>query len=375
MDLQKKEIKLGISLYPSKAEVEELTRYIDLASSRYFRYLFLNMIGAEEKKAHERNMYICRYASKRGFDVSLDISVNQIMKRSPTELVDLLNNLTKEGVFAIRVDDGLDGKAEEFILTHNDKLSVELNASTNSASFDYLYKNAQAYRERIIASHNFYPQEDTGLSEEFFLQATQRCLNYGIKDIGSFITLNKSDNLKGVWAEGNITPTLESHRKLPLVTQLQHLLMFKDIKRALISNQFASKKDLENLSKLRFRQLSLFVKLEDHITPFEKKIILEDKHHVRGDMSVGFIRSTQNRIVLKDHSIPVNNAISNGFYDVGDILLINESFGRYKGELQVVLQPGIKRTSKKNIIAKVIPSNLFLLKLAQPWMPIGFFAN
>ena len=87
------------------------------------------------------------------------------------------------------------------------------------------------HKKRIIASHNFYPQENTGLTENFLLEATKNYTQHGIENIGAFITLNDNENLKSVWKEGNTTPTLEKHRKLPLVTQLQHFLLLNDIKR------------------------------------------------------------------------------------------------------------------------------------------------
>ena len=147
------------------------------------------------------------------------------------------------------------------------------------------------------------------------------------------------------------------------------------LKEIIVSNQFASEAELAMLEKLKRENLVLFVELETNISPLAKKIILNDPHCVRGDMAVGFIRSTQNRIVLKNVAIPANNALSTGYYSVGDVLLINENFGRYKGELQVVLQPNIKRTARKNIIARVVQSNLFLLKLAQPWMKLKFLED
>ena len=373
MSLNKDEIKLGISLYPSKEKIEEALAYIDLAHKYSFNYLFLNMIEQDDgDNAQQFNMKICEYAKQNGFQVSLDVSINQILQRSPLDAKNLLRSLAKHGVFAIRVDDGIDGKAEEFVLASNDELFVELNASTNTVVLDYLLKKVSMHKKRIIASHNFYPQENTGLTENFLLEATKNYTQHGIENIGAFITLNDNENLKSVWKEGNTTPTLEKHRKLPLVTQLQHFLLLNDIKRVIVSNQFASEAELAMLEKLKRENLVLFVELETNISPLAKKIILNDPHCVRGDMAVGFIRSTQNRIVLKNVAIPANNALSTGYYSVGDVLLINENFGRYKGELQIVLQPNIKRTARKNIIARVIQSNLFLLKLAQPWMKLRF---
>ena len=376
MNLNKNETKLGFSLYPSKEKIEESLKYIDLACKHSFSYLFLNMIGQIDGNNDQQfNMKICEYAKRKGLQVSLDVSINQILQKSPIDAKNLLRSLSKHGVFAIRVDDGIDGKAEEFILASNDELFVELNASTNTVALDYLLKKVSMHKKRIIASHNFYPQENTGLTENFLLEATKNYVQHGIENIGAFITLNDKENVKSVWKESNITPTLEKHRKLPLVTQFQHFLLLNDIKRVIISNQFASKTEFAMLEKLKKENLVLFVELETNISPLAKKIILNDPHCVRGDMAVGFIRSTQNRIVLKNVAIPANNALSTGYYSIGDVLLINENFGRYKGELQIVLQPNIKRTARKNIIARVIESNLFLLKFAQPWMKLKFFED
>lgn len=54
----------------------------------------------------------------------------------------------------------------------------------------------------------------------------------------------------------------------------------------------------------------------------------------------------------------------------GDILIGNDDFGKYKNELQIVLQP--HSDARKNKVGSVAKEELILLDYIQPWSKFLF---
>ena len=80
------------------------------------------------------------------------------------------------------------------------------------------------------------------------------------------------------------------------------------------------------------------------------------------------IRSTE---VRKKH---VNSDISKRDYDtqnVGDVVIGNNNFGKYKGETQIVIKE-MPLDERKNRVAKVVSEEIFLLGFIGSWINFKF---
>ena len=79
-------------------------------------------------------------------------------------------------------------------------------------------------------------------------------------------------------------------------------------------------------------------------------------------------RSTMPRITYKDASIPARNTRD---LKRGDIVIVNENYDRYKGELHVVLKD-MPNDGKKNVVAHLPEEELILLDYLDAWKTFAF---
>jgi hypothetical protein len=131
----------------------------------------------------------------------------------------------------------------------------------------------------------------------------------------------------------------------------------------IIGNAYASDEEIIKLGRINRYLLELEIELENGISSVEKQIILDEEHVRRGDISEYLIRSVEVRKKYVNSSI---TPLSMQTQKVGDVVIGNNSFGKYKAELQVVLKE-MPEDARKNVVAKVVPEELFLMNYIDPW--------
>lgn len=95
--------------------------------------------------------------------------------------------------------------------------------------------------------------------------------------------------------------------------------------------------------------------------------MLENQHFRRGDITSQMVRSTQVRKDYKQENPPHDNE---QIFQVGDIVIGNDQFGKYKNELQIVLEP--HRDERKNKVGSIQKDELILLDYIRPWTKFRF---
>lgn len=80
------------------------------------------------------------------------------------------------------------------------------------------------------------------------------------------------------------------------------------------------------------------------------------------------IRSTWPRVVFADKSIQPANTRD---LKRGDVVILNDGYSRYKGELHVVLKD-MPNDGRKNVIGHIPDYELVLLDYIKPWKLFGF---
>ncbi|VDG22790.1 DUF871 domain-containing protein [Lactiplantibacillus mudanjiangensis] len=358
---------LGISVYPTKAPTEESIAYLKLAAHYGFKRVFASLLDVTPENkdailaqfktvftvANELGMYVTIDANPRLFD-TLGIDYHHL---------GLFKDL---GASAIRLDANFDGLTESMMSYEDSGLDIELNLSVDTGNIG----NIMSYlpnKQRLSGCHNFYPQRFTGLDLDFFTKCTEKYRQMGLKT-AAFVTSQVATTGPHPFNDG--LPTLEIHRDLPIVVQAKHLFATGLIDDVLISNQFASEAELQQLSQLNQSQLSLAVDFEPTATPLEKEILLAHQHFNRGDVNSYSVRSTFVKLQYKDQSIPVNHA--GAALQPGDVVIGNDSFGQYKGEVNIVKQPMPNIDQHKNVVGHLVPDEQFLIPYIQPWMKFRF---
>ena len=351
--------RLGVSIYPEKTTIEKDKEYLSLVSEHGFERVFtclLSVIKPKEEIVAEFKEIIT-HAKELGMEVILDVA--------PAVFQDLgisyddLSFFADLGADGIRLDLGFDGMKESRLTYNEFGLKIELNMSNNIEYLPNIISH-QANKNRLIGCHNFYPQRYTGLPYDFFIECSNRFKRHGLTT-AAFVS--SQHGTIGPWDINDGLCTLETHRDLPIQIQAKHLWATGVIDDVIIGNSYASEAEIIALGNLNRELLELDITLLDNVTETEENVILDEMHFRRGDISEYMIRSTEVRKKYKDYDFRPG---SSDEVQKGDVIIGNNDFGKYKGELQVVLRE-TPLDNRKNVVAKIVDEEQFLIDYIKPW--------
>ncbi len=354
-------ISLGISIYPDKSKLEDDLEYIDLAAKYGTKRIFTNLLGLGGKSKDEiKAEFSARIDHAHKYNIEVIVDVAPYIFDELDISYDDLSFFNEIGADGIRMDESFDG-AKEAIMSHNAYgLKLEVNASGNVKQLENIV-GFKPNKEKLIASHNFYPQKYTGLGLDYFLRNSQAIKANNI-ELSAFVSSNEKDAF-GPWDVNEGLCTLEAHRNLLIDLQARHLIATGLIDNVSIANAYASEAEFKALAKIADGKVNLKVNLEYDLTDSEKEILYYAKHFVRGDISDYMRRSTMTRIIFKNSVVKPKNTRA---LKRGDIVIVNDNYSRYKGELHIVLMD-MENEGNKNVVARVKDEELFLLDYLDSW--------
>ena len=383
----------GISVYPDLSPLSEIKGYMALAAqygcSRVFSSMFSVEGSEEEILAYFKEFIDAAHAV--GLQVSLEVNP-QCLERfgaGPGEL-SVFHDI---GCDILRMDVPLTTAGLLQALDNPYGIRLELNASMGEGSEEKLFEVLEAGGDpqKLLLCHNFYPQRYTGMKWEKFKATNRRLSKTGVP-IAAFIS-SHAEKTHGVWGAVAGLPTVERHRDLPLDLQARELLATEDIDCVLIGNAYASEEELKALQEVFAPMIppaddpmasilkamgvtpeatptapvlpkKLRVKLDDGITPIERKILFGFYPHMDvGDSSEWIWRSRMPRFVYQKETIPPRPCEGETFR-VGDVVMVNDNYKHYAAEVQIVLKP-IVNDGTRNLVGHLEPQELELLNLVR----------
>lgn len=355
--------RLGISLYPDVSkDMKKDKDYIDLAAKYGYTRIFTNLlsVGKEELEAFKE---LNKYAHEKGFEVILDVAPSVFEENNCTfDNLSFFKDLHADG---IRLDEGFNGQKEALMTMNPERLKIEVNASQDTGYIDNIL-SYKPYRDNLITCHNFYPQRYTALSYDLFMKTSKQIKKNNLK-IAAFVS-SQTKGAFGPWPVNDGLCTLEMHRDLPMDLQVRHLYATEVVDDILIANCYASEEELKTVSLIHPGKLTIKIELEPGVSDVEKEIIFEYPHFVRGDMSEYMARSTMCRIDYKDASIKPEKTPK--VLHRGDVCILNENYGRYKGELHIILKD-MPNDGNINLVGRVLEEEMIMLEFIQPWKPFA----
>ncbi|MGX6980216.1 DUF871 domain-containing protein [Vagococcus elongatus] len=357
--------KFGISVYPNHSSVEDIKEYMDLAAKYGFSRVFtcLLSVDKEDKKQIVADFSeTIAHATALGMEVIADISPKVFDELGIS--YDDLSFFKEIGADGIRLDMGFTGNEESIMTFNPQELAIELNISSGTRYLENIL-SYQANAAKLQGCHNFYPHRYTGLSYEHFIETTTVYKKHGIST-AAFV--NSPSATIGPWPVKEGLCTLEMHREWPITTQAKHLWATDLIDDVIIANAFASEEELKALSNIDPYKITLDCVLRDDIPEIERKIVLEEFHFNRGDISDYVIRSTQSRVKYKGHEFKTFNTEE---MHTGDILIESSLYAHYAGELQIALLP-MENSGKTNVVGHITEADQVLLPYIKPWQKFAF---
>ncbi|BAL61911.1 MupG family TIM beta-alpha barrel fold protein [Melissococcus plutonius] len=358
---------LGISIYPYKENEEETMAYIELAAKYGYQRVFTNLLMIEpgKEKAVIAKMKKA-IACARKFNMEVILDVNPAVFDQLGISYQNLAPFKEMGATGLRLDMTFDGLVESLMTFDQTNLDLEINISNDTAYLENIL-SYQPDKKRIIGCHNFYPQRFTGLDYDYFVKCSKKYKALGLKT-AAFVNSQVADHGPHVYTDGLCT--VEMHRDWPIVLQAKHLFATGLIDDVIIANAYASEAELKAMSEVNSEQIEFNVEFTSTVTPLEKEIVLDNQHLNRGDINSYSIRSTFVKLKYADQTIEINHPKEQ--LALGDITIGNNSFGQYKGEVNIVKQPMPNHKHEKNNVAKIIEEELFLLSYIHPWSKFRF---
>lgn len=357
---------LGVSIYPDKTSVQENIEYLDLAAKYGFKRVFSCLLSVDKPKEEIIKTFkeIINHANSLGMHVILDVDPSIFSKLNIS--YDDLSFFYELGASGIRLDLGFDGNKEALLTFNKYQLDIEINMSSGTKYLDNILSYSPN-KNKLIASHNFYPQKYTGLDYKHFIKC---CLDFKKHNIKTAAFITSKNGKIGPWSTMDGLCSLEMHRNLNIATQAKHLMMTGLIDDIIIGNAFASEEELKELSIIFSGPISLKVIPTTTNNSIENTLLFDEIHINRGDINSYFLRSSVGRLKYNKNNIPQNNALYN--LVKGDVLICNNNLSHYRGELQLVKNNHPNNEYRKNVIAKVVDEEIFLIDLIQPWAKFKF---
>lgn len=359
--------RLGISIYPEHSVLEEDTAYMKKAGALGYKRVFTCLLSVEGKSREEViGEFRARadVAHDAGMEITADVSP-AVFDRMGISYEDL-SVFSEMHLDGIRLDEGFDGIKESMMTFNPQGLKVELNASTKIAYIANILDN-HPDRRKLITCHNFYPQRYSGLSLSHFNRCNEAIREMGLP-VAAFVSSENPDAY-GPWPVNEGLCTLELHRDRPLSFQVRHLFATGMVDDVLIANAYATDAELKACADVNPSILTFGICLEKELTPVEQEILYyEPRHVVRGDMSEYMLRSTWPRVTFAKEPIPAANTRD---LKRGDVVILNDGYPKYKGELHIVLKE-MPNDGRKNVIGHLPEYEQVLLDYSEPWKIFAF---
>ena len=350
----------GISIYPFHASLKENCEYIEKAAHYGFTRAFTCLLSVDTSKKDEivaEFKKTIEYAEKKGIRVIADVAPN-IFKELDISYDDL-TFFGDLGATGIRLDMGFSGNEEANMTFNPQNLKIELNMSQKTHYLDTIM-DYKPNPNNLIGSHNFYPHRYTGLARKHFVECTEQFSQYHLRT-GAFVKAPSATI--GPWPVSDGLCSLEEHRDQALSYQVKDMFLNLGMHTVLISESFASDKELELMGSINPYLLELEIELVKDIPKTEKSIVLDELHFHRGDEGDYLIRSTQSRVKYKGHKFPVFNAAP---IKKGDILIESSDYGTYAGELHIA-RKDMPNSGKTNVVGKISDKEVTLIDHVQSW--------
>lgn len=347
---------LGISVFIGMGQtLDENASYMELARRHGFDRLFtsLHIPEADLQAFSREGAELLQLARKLGYEVTADISPRtwQYLNLRP-------EGLHAFGISVLRVDWGF-STLQMCELISRSGLILEVNASTiDEEMLDELF-SVGLDSKVIRAGHNYYPRPETGLSYRTFCQRSRRIAGMGIS-VSAFIpgkTCRRGPIFSGL-------PTLEEHRHMIPEEAARQIWASGCANAIAFGDPLASEGELASVASLPQSIPEILELRAWNVCPPEygSSVLREPVHTNRMDASDYVVRSQESRQRHPGVIMPQENPLMR---HRGDITVDNSRYGRYAGEMQIVLRD-LPADDRVNVIGKILDQDLCLLDCLEP---------
>ena len=376
---------LGVSVYPEMRPMDQIRAHLSVAAKHGVTRVFSSMFSMPGTREEVLRTFaqLNDAAHEHGMRVSLDVNPDCMQRMGATPAN--LSVFAKIGADILRMD-GAYGVDDNLLMLKNPYgMSIEYNASALEPGLIAALVERGAPQERILACHNFYPQRYTGFRWSKFCQVNAQLRAAGVR-VGAFVA-SHAPNTHGVWDATCGLPTVEQLRDYPADLQAR-ILAAAGTTDVFFGNAYASEDELAAVhealapTKPHFvsdvhrimvdgfasyagydldlsRQVKVRVEPLYDLTDVEKAILFDFFPHVdMGDSSEWIWRSRMPRMFFEEETIAPRRYPLREFQP-GDVVMVNNNYKHYAGEVQVVLRP-LNNDGTRNLVGRIDPQEFTL---------------
>ena len=360
----------GISVYSNEGIPVEVLGYLKEANKLGFNTVFTS-VHIPELKMKEQLMHffsLCEQVKAAKMELMVDISgevLAAIIKNK--EYIEGFVNHPVMMRFDCRYE-------REQILQAAELLKVSalvLNAS--SLQEDKIVEIVKGIRERLpdiqlLACHNFYPRVETGLTMEFLGKQGKIFEQFGIPVL-SFLPSKAYP--RGPIYQGLVT--VESHRQLSFEESALMLRHSTNCGGLIIADAYAEEEMLIKLLDVCNNEaLKIRLEVVDSLSEGEKEILFLGEHQMRYDSGSMVLRVETSRSMASiGKKIEPKGQRNRSMFDV---TIDNEKYGRYSGELQIVLDD-LPADARVNVVGYIAAGDQYKLEYIKKGKKFVFEVN
>ena len=390
---EKQMIQLGVSLYPEQETREEIESYLKLAKQYGFSKVFTSLFSVEGSKDEIIAYFkgLTDAAHRYDMEVYGDVNARFFMEMGAS--ADDLSVFKQIGLDVLRLDLMFNDERDVKIVNNKEGLGVQLNASLVDTVKHIIDMGGD--KNRIIGSYNFYPLRNTGAGPEDVYEVNQFFRKEDMKT-QIFITSTRKGT-HGPWPVSDGLPTIEMHRDMPIGLQLRHMVALK-ADEVIIGNTFASEVELKEIADTMkqiyvygedrpfyfpgirdqipigdIERVPLTLIPDEGLSDIEKELLFKFTKHNVSEYIHTIIRSRWGRMDFRPIPIPVREC-KKEYFDNGDVVIINQSNPRYKGEVHIA-RKSIINDGTMNYAGKIKEDEMFLLDHLKFFTNFGFIED
>ncbi|MBY0595747.1 MupG family TIM beta-alpha barrel fold protein [Bacillus bingmayongensis] len=340
---------LGYSIYFSQLD----TSFIQKMDQKGVKTIFTSFHIPEEQMTHQIIQDFLEDSKENNRDVVIDISPNTLQVIGVNDYLEMKDL----GVKTVRIDFGI---SDEEIVELQKHFRIVLNASTLDEQKICELQGKGLNLRHVVAMHNFYPREYTGISMEFFSNKNRIFQKYGIQ-VWAFIPGDKV--LRGPIFAG--LPTVEKHRNQSPYVSYVELSQGYDIDGIFIGDPQIDDDTLDLIN--RFEKEGIITLPTSELSPHIPKDII---YNNRPDESEAVIRIEQGRELFSKKE-ELYTTTKPGKRLIGTITVDNAEYLRYIGETQIMKQQ-LPEDPRVNSVGKIHDEYLSLLDYVKAGTKIKF---
>lgn len=351
---------LGVSVFLGEELSEETKDYLVTMKNIGFKGIFSSLHIPEDDSTQylKRLITLGKWSNKLGMELMVDISGSALTKIGLS--FDDPAGIIATGITGLRMDYGI---SNQVIADLSQVMKISLNASTITDKDVAELRAAGADFQQLEAWHNYYPRPETGLAKADFIAKNSWLKQLGFR-VMAFVPGNAE--LRGPLFES--LPTLEKHRHLhPVAAAIE---LFKD---CLVEDVYIGDPKIDTKTQRQFDVYFNKDRLLLFATPEKQSAYTQTvlgNHQNRWDPARDVLRSADARFkkigtILPEAPKPRPK---------GSITLDNQLYGRYMGEIQVVVRQ-LPTDEKVNVVAQVIPADTPLLDWCSAGQPFEIQLN